>query len=230
MFGITVDKGVVFGGVWDADLSNYAVRAYRVSDGSLMWGRQGQISGGADVSAGGRIFVFGEGLPGGTIDITTGQPAWSSEAVCDNPVGASPDGTKFYVRCGPGDALQAVDSATGKVLASFPDHGSTFGFATDGERIYMRTYSPEGVIAIDAFDGRKLWSTTLGDRGPFMFSVAGGVLYGLRGYGFPVAAMNAATGKLISLDARTSDITGQPMVANGRLYAMTGSAVTVFAP
>ncbi|MCM4077486.1 outer membrane protein assembly factor BamB family protein [Paractinoplanes hotanensis] len=37
MYGLFVDKGVVVGSVWDATISKYGIRAYRVADGSRVW-------------------------------------------------------------------------------------------------------------------------------------------------------------------------------------------------
>ena len=41
MYGPLVDKGVLVGGVWDAAISNYGMRAYRISDGRQVWARSG---------------------------------------------------------------------------------------------------------------------------------------------------------------------------------------------
>ncbi|XVV15180.1 hypothetical protein ACQP2X_12805 [Actinoplanes sp. CA-131856] len=127
--------------MWDAPISRYAVRAYRIADGSRAWGRVGSI-GGETIAAGGRVLVVGD----------------------------------------------------------------------------------------DAGDGRRLWTASFADDGPIEITVGGGVVYGWRGGGHPLAAFEARTGRPIGLDARTSVLQGAPMVANGRLYGRTASAVVTYAP
>ncbi|MEV4638025.1 PQQ-binding-like beta-propeller repeat protein [Actinoplanes sp. NPDC049548] len=229
MYDLLVDKGILVGGLWDPTIGNYGLRAYRISDGALVWARQGSMAGQA-VSAGGRIVAFGNDEPGAAFDITTGKRLWSTGAGCYSPIGASPDGAKFYMSCNDSDGIQVVDAATGQVTASFPYYGTIFGFATDGKRVYLGTLSDSGVLAVDAGTGGKVWSTKFADRGPIMFSTGGGVLYGWRSYGHPIAAFDAKTGQAIKLDAGTSMIQGPPLMANGRLYGPTGSSVITFAP
>ena len=132
--------------------------------------------------------------------------------------------------CNDGMGMRVVDAATGKVTASFPSYGTTSGFATDGERVYLGTLADSGIVAVDAHNGRKLWSVKFADRGPLMFSTGGGVVYGWRSNGHPTAAFDVKTGNALKLDARTSAIVGPPLVAYSRLYGATESTVTTFAP
>jgi outer membrane protein assembly factor BamB len=227
MYGLLVDKGIVVGSVWDAPISKYGIRAYRIADGSRVWARPGSIAG-ETVAAGGRILVVGDDSTT-AVDVTTGKAVWPAGAGCHTPIGASPDGATFYMRCDPDGLIRSVNAATGAVRKTFPSHGATFGFATDGERIYLHTFSSE-LIAVDANDGRRVWTATFTEDAPITFAVGGGVVYGWRDTGHPLAAFETRTGKPITLDAKTSALQGAPMVANGRLYGRTGSTVTAYAP
>ncbi|AGZ41125.1 outer membrane protein assembly factor BamB family protein [Actinoplanes friuliensis] len=227
MYGTLVDKGIVVGGVWDATISKYAIRAYRITDGTPVWARVGSI-GGETVAAGGRILVVGEDKTT-AVDVTTGKTLWTAGAGCFTPIGASPNGSTFYMRCGPDEQIRSVDAATGATLETFPTHGGTFGFATDGERVYLHTYDNE-LIAVDAVDGHKVWTATFAENAPIITSIGGGVVYGWRGKDHPLTAFETATGKAIQLAATTSALRDAPLVANGRLYGATGAAVTAYAP
>jgi outer membrane protein assembly factor BamB len=227
MYGVLVDKGILVGSVWDAPISKYGIRAYRIADGSRVWARQGSIAG-ETVAAGGRILVAGDDSTT-AVDVTTGKALWPAGAGCFTPIGAAPDGARFYMRCGPDERIRSVDAATGAVLKTFPRHGGTYGFATDGERIYLHTYAGE-LIAVDAKDGRKVWAATFTENAPIMAAVGGGVVYGWRSNGQPLTAFETRTGKPIKLDAGISGMQSVPMVANGRLYGRTASAVTAYAP
>jgi outer membrane protein assembly factor BamB len=227
MYGLLVDKGIVVGSVWDATISKYGIRAYRVTDGSGVWARQGSIAG-ETIAADGKILVVGEDTTS-AVDVTTGKTVWPAGAGCFTPIGASPDGAAFYMRCGPDEQIRSVSAATGAVLRTFPGHGATSGFATDGERIYLFTFAHE-LIALDAGDGRRVWTATFTEDAPIVFAVGGGVVYGWRDNGHPLAAFETRTGRPIKLDASTSAMRGAPMVTNGRLYGNTGSTVTAYAP
>ena len=227
MYGTLVDKGVVVGSVWDATISKYGIRAYRVADGSRVWARVGSI-GGETIAAGGRILVVGDDTTT-AVDVTTGKAVWPAGAGCFTPIGASPDGATFYMRCDPDGRIRSVSAATGAVLETFPSHGATTGFATDGKRIYLHTLDNE-LIAVDAGDGRRVWTATFTDDAPITFAIGGGVIYGWRDTDRPLAAFEARTGSPIRLDAKTAGLRGAPMVANGRLYGTTGSKVTAYAP
>jgi outer membrane protein assembly factor BamB len=227
MYGLTVDKGILVGSVWDAPISKYGIRAYRVSDGSRVWARVGSIAG-ETIAAGGRILVTADDTTA-AVDVTTGKTVWPARKGCSTPIGASPDGAAFFMRCGPDERIVRVNSATGAVIKTFPSQGSTYGFATDGERVYLHTFSNE-MIAIDARNGRRVWTATFTDDAPITFAVGGGVVYGWRGDGHPLAAFETRTGKSVNLGAGTFGLQGAPMVANGRLYGNTGSAVTTYAP
>jgi outer membrane protein assembly factor BamB len=229
MYGMVVDHGMVVGGAWDASISKYVLRGYRISDGVPVWSRVGSVFG-ATVSAGGHMMMFGDEAPAVAIDVTTGKTVWSAGAGCFTPIGAASDGSTFFVRCDPDDRIRTVEAATGKLLATFPDHGSTYGFATDGERVYVHTFDDEGLLAMDAATGKKVWRASFADSGPFEFSLGGGVVYGLRGDGKPLAAFAASTGVPIGLTAKTSAIENAPVVAKGRLYGRTGATLTSFAP
>ena len=227
MYNVLVDKGIVVGGVWDATISKYGIRAYRIADGSRVWARQGSIAG-ETVAAGGKVLVVGEDTTT-AVDVTTGKAVWPAGAGCFTPIGASPDGATLYLRCGPDERIRSVDAATGAVRTTFPSHGATSGFATDGERLYLHTFADE-LIAINAVDGRRVWTATFTEDAPITFAVGGGVVYGWRGNGQPLAAFETRTGSPIKLDPATSALRGAPMVANGRLYGNTGSTVTAYAP
>jgi len=227
MYGMLVDKGIVVGAVWDAAISKYGIRAYRITDGSRIWARQGSIAG-ETVAAGGKILVVGDDTTT-AVDVTTGKAVWPASPGCFTPIGASPDGATFYMRCGPDELIRSVSAATGAVLRTFPSHGATFGFATDGERLYLHTFADE-LIAINAENGRRVWTATFTEDAPIMFAVGGGVVYGWRDNSHPLSAFDTRTGSPIKLDAKTSALQGAPMVANGRLYGRTGSTVTAYAP
>lgn len=229
MYGLLADRGVLVGGAWDASISTYVLRGYRIADGAPVWSRVGTVNG-ATVSAGGRLVVNGDDGPAAAIDVTTGKTVWPAGDNCSTPIGASTDGSKFYVRCNPDDRIQIIDASTGKVLATFPDYGATFGFATDGKRVYLHTFDDEGLLAVDAATGKKAWSASFADDGPVEFTLGGGVIYGWRADGKPLAAFAASTGSPIKLTADTSTLRSAPVVANGRLYGRTGSTLTSFAP
>jgi len=226
--GLLVDRGVLVGDAWDASISKYVRRGYRIADGAPMWSRVGSVFG-ATVSAGGRMVINDDGLDI-AIDVTTGKTVWSAGHGCHTPIGASTDGSKFYVRCDPDGRIQTIDASTGKVLATFPDHGATSGFATDGKRVYLNTFSDEGLLAVDATTGKKAWQASFADNGPIKFTLGGGVVYGWRTDGNPLAAFATSTGSPIKLTADTSALQSAPVVANGRLYGRTGSTLTCFAP
>ncbi|MCM4077485.1 outer membrane protein assembly factor BamB family protein [Paractinoplanes hotanensis] len=163
------------------------------------------------------------------VDVTTGKAVWPAGAGCFTPIGASPDGSTFYMRCDPDGRVRSVSAATGAVLETFPSHGATTGFAADGNRIYLHTLDNE-LIAVDAGDGRRLWTATFTDDAPITFAIGGGVIYGWRDTDRPLAAFEARTGSPIKLEAKTSGLRSAPMVANGRLYGTTGATVTAYAP
>jgi outer membrane protein assembly factor BamB len=229
MYGLLADRGVLVGGAWDTSISNYVLRGYRIADGALVWSRVGSVNG-ATASAGGRLMVMGDDGPAVAVDVTTGKTVWSAGRGCFTPIGASTDGSVFYMRCDPDDRLQTVDASTGRVLATFPDHGATFGFATDGKRVYLHTFSDEGLLAVDAVTGKKAWSASFPDDGPIEFALGGGVVYGWRDDGKPLAAFATSTGSPIKLTANITTLASAPVVADGRLYGRTGSTLTSFAP
>jgi len=229
MYGLLADRGVLVGGAWDASISKYVLRGYRIADGAPAWSRVGSVNG-ATVSAGGRMVINGDDGPTAAIDVTTGKTVWPADHGCFTPIGASTDGSKFYVRCDPDDRIQTIDASTGKVLATFPDYGATYGFATDGERVYLHTFSDEGLLAVDAATGNKDWRASFADNGPIEFTLGGGVVYGWRTDGKPLAAFATSTGSPIQLTAHTKALQSAPVVANGRLYGRTGSTLTSFAP
>ncbi|MCO8273831.1 PQQ-like beta-propeller repeat protein [Actinoplanes sp. TRM 88003] len=228
MYDLVVDKGIVLGSVWDEPISKYGIRAYRIADGARVWARVGSI-GGQRIVADGKVLVVGDDNKSTAIDVTTGRAVWKAGAGCFTPIGASPDGAAFYMRCDPDGLIRRVSSATGAVLGTFPSHGSTMGFATDGERVYLHTLAST-MIAVDARDGRRVWTATFADDTPYGFAIGGGVVYGWRSDGHPLAAFEARTGRAITLDAGTSALRGAPIVANGRLYGRIGSTVTAYAP
>ncbi|MBU2668056.1 PQQ-binding-like beta-propeller repeat protein [Actinoplanes bogorensis] len=226
MYGLVVDNGIVAGGVWDTAISKYGVRAYRIADGSRAWARVGSI-GGETIAAAGRVLVAGDDSTS-AVDLATGKTLWSPGAGCWTPIGASPDGGAFYMRCDPDGPISRVDAATGRVLATFPSPGSTSGFATDGERVYLHTFANQ-LIAIDARTGRRVWTAGFAEEAPIEVSIGGGVVYGWRDSGRAVVGLSARTGKTLPLDARISTLRGAPIVANGRLYGRTASGVAVYA-
>ncbi|MFG1603560.1 PQQ-binding-like beta-propeller repeat protein [Actinoplanes sp. NPDC049265] len=223
LYDLLVDRGIVVGTIWDTAISKYVLRAYRISDGAPVWGRDVTMTG-RPVSARGRILAFGDDEPGAAFDITTGKRLWSLGRGCHSPIGASPDGTRFYLNCNNDEGIEVVDAATGKTTAHFPSYGYLFGFATDGRRVYVGTLSePAAVVALDAVTGKKLWSRTYAESQPVSFTTAGGVVYGWRGDGRPVAALEAATGKVLKLDASTSALATAPQIAQGHLYGIAGT-------
>jgi len=229
IYGLLVDRGILVGSAWNTATSKFELRGYRVADGAPVWSWVGSVNG-ATVAAGGRLVVDDDDGPAGAIDVTTGKIVWPARPGCLTPIGASTDGSKFYVRCNPDDRIQVLDAATGKVLAVFPDLGATYGFATDGRRVYLLTFADEGLLAVDAATGTKAWSASFGTDGPGEFSLGGGVVYGWRSTGKPLTAFATSTGSPIKLTAETGALRGAPAVANGRLYGRTGSTLTSFAP
>lgn len=229
MYGLLADHGVLVGGAWNASISKYVLRGYRIADGAPIWSRVGSVNG-ATVSAGGRMVIYGDDGPATAIDVTTGKTVWSAGHGCFTPIGASTDGSRFYMRCDPDDRIHTVDASTGKVLATFPDHGATFGFATDGKRVYLHTFSDEGLLAVDAITGKEAWRASFADNGPIEFTLGGGVVYGWRADGNRLAAFATSTGSPIKLTAKTAAFQSAPVVANGRLYGRTGATLTSFAP
>lgn len=229
IYGLLADRGVLVGSAWDASISKYVLRGYRIADGAPVWSRVGSVNG-PMVSAGGRMLVNGDDGPATAIDLTTGKTVWPAGHGCFTSIGASTDGSTFYVRCNPDDRIQTIDASTGKVLATFPDHGATSGFATDGKRVYLHTFADEGLLAVDAATGKEAWRASFAGNGPGEFTLGGGVVYGWRGDGDPLAAFATNTGSPIKLTADTSALQSAPVVANGRLYARTGSTLTSFAP
>ncbi len=226
MYQFVVDQGVLLGGFWDTTALKYALRAYRISDGAPLWYRVGSFSG-DDIAAGGRVLVEDADGPDAAVDITTGRKLWSLAADCFSALGASTDGSRFYLRCRDNDRIRLVKAATGATVTTLPDFGWHTFFATDGTRIYLNGDS--GLVAADATDGHQIWRRPYPDGTPYELALAGGVLYALRGDGKPMQAFDARTGKLIALDPRTAAITMQPMVARGRLYGVTRTGVAAYA-
>jgi len=99
-----------------------------------------------------------------------------------------------------------------------------------GKRVYLHTFSDEGLLAVDAATGKKAWRASFADNGPIEFTLGGGVVYGWRADGYPLAAFATSTGTPIRLAADINRFQSAPMVANGRLYGRTGSTLTSFAP
>ncbi len=226
MYQFVVDQGVLLGGFWDTTAEKYALRAYRISDGAPLWYRVGSFSG-DDVAADGRVLVEDADGPDAAVDITTGRKLWSLAADCFSALGASPDGSRLYLRCRDDDRIRLVDAATGATVTTLPDLGWHTFFATDGTRIYLNGGS--GLVAADATDGHQIWRRPFPDGTPYELALAGSVLYALRGDGRPMQAFDARTGKLLALDRRTAAITMQPMVTGGRLYGVTKTGVAAYA-
>jgi outer membrane protein assembly factor BamB len=229
IYGLVADRGVLVGSAWDASISKYVLRGYRIADGAPLWSRVGTVAGDT-VTAGGRLMVLGDDGPAVAVDITTGRTVWPAGSGCFTPIGASTDGSRFYVRCGPDDRIRIVDAVTGRVRATFPDLGATFGFATDGRRVYLHTFADEGLLAVDATTGVKAWSVSFAGSGPSAFAIGGGVVYGSSGDGDPLVAVEAGAGRPIRLPAGVRPLRGAPVIADGRLYGRTGSTLTAFAP
>lgn len=221
-----VDAGVLLGEYWDAGASRYAVAARRISDGTLLWSRSPGSFNGSPVSARGRVRFSSGTATSAVHDIRTGRRLWRTPAGCPTPRGATPDGAHFFFTCTDGQ-VKRVDAGTGAIRATFGGRDEPHGFATDGRRVYHRGFGPDRLIAVDARTGAQVWSVP--DADVHDLAVAGGVVYGAR-TGRPPLAVVAATGERIRLGAPLAAVTAQPMVAYGRLYAVTGDEVTAYAP
>ncbi|GGK22475.1 hypothetical protein GCM10010124_13740 [Pilimelia terevasa] len=224
MHSTVVDKGVLLGEYWDAAAARYAVGARRVADGSLLWSRSPGAFNGLPVSAAGRVQV--STTTSRVVDIATGRKLWDTRAGCLVPDGASPDGAFFYFTCTDG-RTRRLDAGTGAVLATFPDRDEPFAFATDGARLYHRGFGPDRLYAVDADTGAEVWSVPGVDVTDI--TVAGGVVYGVRDED-PLIAVRAATGRPVPLAGPPVGLREEPVVAGGRLYGVTGSAVVMYAP
>ncbi len=219
MYAPLVRDGVLVGGLWDPALGGYGMRAYRIKDGALLWARAGSVRG--DVMS--SVVVTGDAA----LDVVTGKPVWRLDAGCNTPIGASPDGGRFSMHCGDSRGIRVLRASDGRVEATFPSYGPVTGFATDGRRVY--TQAGDSVLALDARDGRHLWSANYAGDPPLTFAVAGGVLYGWRGNGKAVAALASATGRPIKLSPKTAALSGENlMVAHGRLFGTTAHGVSTF--
>ncbi len=222
LYGLVADKGVLAGGLWEDDAARYAMRGYRIADGTLLWSRAGSMQF-PPIAARGRVLA-----DGGAVDIRTGKPLWTLPAGCADVLGASTDGKRLFQACDGDEGVRVIDATSGEVADTFPGTYSRYSFATDGQRIYLLGYG--GFVALDARTGKRLWKVAFETEPPLTFAVAGGVVYGWRGNGHALAAVEAATGKPIELPASTASVRDGVMIAQGRLYGITGAAVTAYAP
>lgn len=140
------------------------------------------------------------GGPGGltAVDLTTRKVAWSSSLPAasvswmgnDRAGAVVADGTRAYVT-GAGNGVNAYRLTDGKLLytkplTTNPVNGSPFGvegLAVDGTTLF--TGGSEGVVALDAATGRRLWS----GPGGGVPAVAGGRVF--SGLGDRVVAVSA---------------------------------------
>lgn len=142
--------------------------------------------------------------------LQTASPAEATQKYESSPIVV--DGVMYTVQ--PPNVIVALDAATGRVFWSYPHTPSAAarsccgrvnrGLAMLGHTLFMGTFDGS-LIAIDARDGRLLWTTTLG-RPEAAYAVTGAPLvvkdkviigpaggeYGISGF---LAAFDAATGR-----------------------------------
>jgi outer membrane protein assembly factor BamB len=221
MFTITVDKGVVVG--TGDDGAGPAATAYRVSDGQLLWEKQGAD---AEVvaSAGGRVLLtLDSGDEAQAVDIVTGVAAWTMPDPW-LPQAATPDGKRFLVRTLAG-ALAEVNASDGSVAWSQPDAGGRV--AVDNTQVYAVHNGT--LTAYATGNGAPHWSTSVGALlGGYVPRpvVAGGIVYYINGQ---IDAVNSATGVVFDNELFGSEF-DHAVAENGRLYVTNGRVLDMFAP
>jgi outer membrane protein assembly factor BamB len=203
---VLVDKNVLISYSVCEVCDTYLVSGYRVSDGALLWQRDGVLAG--PVSAGGRILITGTDEPGAVVvSATNGKVLWHT-GISWSVLAANPAGDQFYVR-GVDDRLAAVNATTGKVLWSVPDAAGAL--AADGTRVYVSQAA--GMTTYSAKNGSKLWyrAGVWSDR-PVR---AGGLLY-LTG-----SILSPVNGSLI-MNATYSGDYHHAVVVGGRVLRVKG--------
>jgi len=179
---------------------------------------------------------------------TSGAPLWSVDLT---PAGESPDdasgaglavsGNRLFVSTGFGD-LVALDAATGaRVWVQELDASPAGAPTVSGDTVYLVTRDAMA-WAINADTGRIAWtlpgtpspSGVVGGAGPALtdgvviLPFANGELVGaLAGGGTRLWGSFVAGQRKGRVYARVSDISGDPVIAEGRVYAGSPSGRTV---
>jgi outer membrane protein assembly factor BamB len=219
--GTVVDKDIVVAGGGDAFFS--AVSAYRVTDGSLVWRRDADMT--RAVSANGRVLINPhneEGSPTGSelLDVRTGATLWST-ATTYHALAAGPTGGPIYAT-GPGATLVRLNVETGAVAWSVP--AAATQLAVDGPRLYV--VEGTDLVARDSGTGAELWREAYGvPLGKPV--VAGGVLYATAS-GRGTDPLDPATGADLDDEAPFDRTIEHPVIVNGRLYATDGRVLDAF--
>ena len=195
------------------------------------------------VVAQGRIFAMDGGVQVSALDAANGGRIWQvdlkPEELRGNAFGGGPSFWKdrLYVTTGYAQVL-ALDPADGKVIwrtnVSAPLHSPPT--VADG-RVFAVTVENE-LNALDASEGRKLWSHNgipetaglLGGASPavegevVLAAYSSGELFALRvENGRAVWSDNLASTRGVNAVARLADIRGRPVIDRGRVFAISHS-------
>jgi outer membrane protein assembly factor BamB len=210
VFTLAVDKGVAaISGSSPSD--ELTTRAYRATDGKLLWQKPLYASSG--VSANGRLLLT-HGETTAAADITTGRIAWTRPTAWTAQA-ATPAADHFLATAG--TTLASLSAADGSVTWTAPTKATTL-LATDGRRVYRA--DGRLVEALDAATGHPAWSRTLPAKATQPLR-AGGLLY----TGGPI--LNAATG---AIAGPATAYPGHQLPAGGHLYTATDTTLSSFAP
>ncbi|MEV6297808.1 PQQ-binding-like beta-propeller repeat protein [Actinoplanes sp. NPDC051861] len=194
--------------------------AYRLSNGWRAWRLTGTRGDGL-LSAGGRLLLRTEGQGSRAVAIGTGATVWQTHEDW-YAVGSDPNGARFYVG-GKSGGLSAVNAATGAIIwrSSWPAPSVT----ADGRYVYVPRN--RSTIALDARNGRKLWSVHLPDAAGQPVR-AGRLLYSPSGIGAPLSIVDAVTGKAVPGGGMPSYQYYAPTVAYGRLFLTDGGRLQAY--
>jgi len=150
------------------------------------------------------------------LDPSDGTEKWSADRVAANVTPAYADGT-VYIN-GKDDSFEAFDPATGDRLWRAETYGETALAAVDG----MLYGSVAGiVVAADASNGERQWSTTLSETGDISGAVAvadGRVFASIGGGVNPLtAAIDAESGNVL-WQHEVDGLMSAPTVADGSVF------------
>jgi outer membrane protein assembly factor BamB len=220
--------------VWSASIGSGSSRKNRIAA--------------APVIADGRVFTLDAGALVAATS-TGGQALWSADltAAFDAGGGVSGGGlavagNRLFVATGYGEVV-ALDAGTGRVLwrqrVDAPVSGAP---ATDGEAVYV-TGRDGSAWAVSAADGKVIWQVvgspgvtgfvgtaapTIGDRAVIFPTAAGELMAVLKiGGGTRIWQKSLAGKRLGRAYALSADVTGDAVIADGRIYAGTGAGRTV---
>lgn len=214
--------------LWEAKAGPYTPVKYQFGYGS------------SPCIAGDHVVVAGENDgPGGSwltaFNRRTGKPSWTvrrkSTLTFGSPVVGSPGGTEQILIAG-GNTVAGYDIASGREL------WSVGGFVTaacgtpvwEGKLVFASGGYPENMtIAVDATNGREVWSNNVKCYEQSLF-VHDGLLYGVNEQGV-LHVWDAATGDLQYRQRQGGDQSASPILAGGNIYTLNEQGVTnVFKP